>query len=144
MFGTHGPRDRGRGNAAQSAVLREWKSDPRVTVIDPGMTAVGDPASTVVDLHSARFRESGGDAAAQRLLTEWTDDRVTDAAILLSADADHQATVSGIRRRRRTHLELARWEWQASSLWGDKLWTHHLDTHILDAVTRDRDPRKAA
>ena len=66
------------------------------------------------------------------------------AAIFISADDDHLATVTDIRRRHRTHLELARWEWQTSRLWLPGLWGHHLDPVLLTSVTSDRDPRKAA
>lgn len=133
VFGTHPDGSRPLASRAEAAELCQWRRDRRVEVIDPGMVTVG----------AGRHREVGGDAAIQRLLTEWTDDRGTDAAVLVSADADHLATVTDIRRRRRTHLEVARWEWQDSSLWCPGLWVHHLGTDTLDAVTRDLDPRKA-
>lgn len=144
VLGTHDAATNRVSHAAQVAMIREWRRDRRVVVVDPGLRRVESAPGEVVDLDSVRYREVDGDTEIQRLLTEWTDDCETRAAVLVSADSDHQATITDIRRRRRTHLELARWDWQCSSLYGDKLWTHPLDTHTLDAVTRDRDPRKAA
>lgn len=149
VLGMHDRRANPAAHAAQAAAARRWARDPRVEMIDPGMVPVdvdategGDADGVVVPLR--RFREERGDAAVQQLLTQWTDDRRTDAAILISADDDHSATVEDICRRRRTHLELARWEWQASRLWRPGLWVHHLAPDLLDSVTSYRDPRKAA
>lgn len=145
VMGTHDRRTDPQAHPAQSAAARQWARDPRVTMIDPGMERVDEPLSedgVVVPLR--RNREVHGDAEIQRVLTEWTDDRRTDAAVLVSADADHLDTVVDIRRRRRTPLEVARWEWQRSSLWQPGLWVHHLDHDLLDSVTSDRNPRKAA
>ena len=145
VMGTHDRRANPAAHAAQTAAAQQWNRDPRVTVIDPGMEPVHEPVTAdgvVISLR--RHREARGDAQIQRVLTEWTDDRHTDAAILVSADADHLPTVTDIRRRRRTHLEVARWEWQYSALWEQGLWVHHLDHDLLDTVTCDRDPRKAA
>lgn len=145
VMGTHDRGTNPAAHAAQTAAAQQWKRAPRVTVIDPGMDQVHEPSAVdgvVIPLR--RHREARGDEQIQRVLTEWTDDRKTDAAILVSADADHLPTVTDIRRRRRTHLEVARWEWQRSALWEQGLWVHHLDHNLLDTVTSDRDPRKAA
>lgn len=154
ILGMHDRRANPAAHAAQAAAGRHWARDPRVQLINPGMAPVvvgapGDLAdgagvADAVVVPMPRFREERGDAAVQQLLTEWTDDRRTGAAILVSADADHLETVTDIRRRRRTHLEVARWEWQASKLWQRGLWVHHLEHDLLDSVTSDRDPRKAA
>lgn len=145
VMGTHNRRANPAAHTAQAAAARQWKRDPRVTVIDPGMEQLNEPTvgeGVVVPLR--RHCEVRGDAEIQRMLTEWTDDRKTDVAILVSADADHLSTVTDIRRRRRTHLEVARWEWQWSSLWERGLWVHHLGHDLLDSVTSDCNPRKAA
>ncbi|MFL0577751.1 hypothetical protein [Dietzia sp. 179-F 9C3 NHS] len=140
VFGTHPPGVNPVAAAMQAAAIRRWRRDGRVIVLDPGMVAEGaGPEGGPI-----RYREASGDATIQRLLVDWTDDGVTDAAVLVSADADHLATVMDIRRRRRTHLEVARWEWQRSSLWYPGLWVHYLGVDVLDATTRDLDPRKAA
>lgn len=153
ILGMHDRRANPDAHAAQAAAARHWARDPRVQLINPGMAPVvgtpGDLADGVggadaVVVPMPRFREERGDAAVQQLLTEWTDDRCTGAAILVSADADHLETVTDIRRRRRTHLEVARWEWQASKLRQRGLWVHHLEHDLLGSVTSDRDPRKAA
>lgn len=149
VLGMHDRRANPAAHAAQAAAARQWARDPRVTLIDPGMvpvavdTVAGEDADGVV-VPLRRFREERGDAAVQQLLTQWTDDGRTDAAILISADDDHLPTVEDIRRRRRSHLEVARWEWQASRLWRPGLWVHHLAPDLLDSVTSYRDPRKAA
>ncbi|MEV8224100.1 hypothetical protein AB0P16_16845 [Dietzia maris] len=153
ILGRHERAANPAARAAQDAAARQWARDPRVTLIDPGMVSVraaaeearaGDrtPHDTVVPIR--RHREENGDAAVQELLTQWTDVGLTDAAILVSADADHADCVADIRRRRRTHVEVARWEWQASRLWQPGLWVHHLAPDLLDSVTTDRDPRKVA
>ncbi len=146
VMGMHDRHTDPAARAAQDAAARQWARDPRVTVIDPGMVRVDAPTSddngVVVPIR--RHREVDGDAEIQRVLTEWTDDRRTGAAILVSADDDHLETVANIRRLRRTHLEVARWEWQRSRLWQPGLWVHHLDQRLLDSVTSDRNPRKAA
>lgn len=145
VLGMHDRRANPAAHAAQSAAARQWARDPRVEVIDPGMVRVdegSDEDGVVVPIH--RYREARGDAAVQELLTRWTDDGRTDAAILISADDDHLPTVADIRRRRRTHLEVARWEWQYSRLWQRGLWIHHLGPDLLGSVTSYRDPRKAA
>ena len=145
VMGTHDPRINPAAHAAETAVLRQWKRDPRVTVIDPGMDPVCESAvdhGVVVSLQC--YRETHGDSRIQRVLTEWTDDRETDAATLVSADADHLPTVTDIRRRHRTHLEVARWAWEGWALWEHGLWAHSLSHDLLDTVTSDRDPRKAA
>lgn len=40
VMGIHDPRINPAAHAAETAVLRQWKRDPRVTVIDPGMDPV--------------------------------------------------------------------------------------------------------
>lgn len=154
VLGMHDRRANPAAHAAQSAAARAWARDPRVEVFDPGMVTVdGGPsgrnaypgglsASPVIPIR--RYREEHGDAAVQEVLKRWTDDGRTDAAILISADDDHLPCVADIRRRRRTHLEVARWEWQASRLWHPGLWVHHLAPDLLVSVTSYRDPRKAA
>ncbi|MDN4505588.1 hypothetical protein [Dietzia maris] len=154
ILGRHEGAANPAARAAQDAATRQWARDSRVTLIDPGMVPVGRATAevatagdrtthtTVVPIR--RYREEYGDAAVQQLLTQWTDDGLTDAAILLSADADHAGCVADIRSRRRTHVEVARWEWQASTLWQPGLWVHHLAPDLLDSVTTYRDPRKAA
>lgn len=154
ILGRHVRSANPAARAAQDAATRQWARDSRVTLIDPGMVPVGRTSAeeaaaggrathdTVVPLR--RHREEYGDAAVQELLTRWTEDGLTDAAILLSADADHAECVADVRRRRQTHVEVARWEWQASALWQPGLWVHHLAPDLLDSVTTDRDPRKAA
>lgn len=105
VMGMHDARTNRASHAAQAAAAREWQRDPRVTLIDPGMVRVVNsldsvnshldsdsdrflnPSGVVVPLH--RHCELRGDETIQRLLTEWTDDRQTDAEILVSADADH-------------------------------------------------------
>lgn len=154
ILGRHERAANPAARAAQDAATRQWARDSRVTLIDPGMVPVGRATAevatagdrtthnTVVPIR--RYREEYGDAAVQQLLTQWTDDGLTDAAILLSPDADHAGYVADIRSRRRTHVEVARWKWQASTLWQLGLWVHHLAPDLLDSVTTYRDPRKAA
>ena len=154
VLGMHDRRANPAAHADQAAAARQWARDPRVEIINPGMVpvnrdaldgeGVADQRADDVVVPMRRYREKHGDAAVHELLTRWTDDGRTDAAILISADDDHLATVADIRRRHRTHLEVARWEWQASRLWQPGLWVHRLAPELLDSVTSYREPRKAA
>lgn len=153
VFGTHSLDQNRAACQAQRAAMHSWRRDPRVTVVDPGMERIGPgrrhdrtPASpdgvtvTSIGCHT----ESRGDAEIQRLLTEWCEDRRTDVAVLVSADADHRSVAHDLWRRRRTHLELARWSWEPSQLFWKGAWVHHLDQQHLRAVTRNSYRGRAA
>lgn len=124
--------------AAETAMIRRWQRDPRVTVRMRRNRF--DPAT-------GTYTEKGVDTAlALDLCTSQSSGRF-DGVVLFSADADHlPALEQAYHNRRGAVVQLARWKDQPSSLWlpGCKLWCHYLDEQDLARCSVRRHGKDAA
>ena len=116
--------------------VRYWSRDNRVNVMA---------------FENDRFtgREKGVDMELGLLLTELTSEAAINTVVMFSADRDLQPAVDRAATKRGTHLELARWEGQRSSLRihrpnGTQGWCHWLGPEVFHRVATPRGHQLAA